>query len=163
MAPAWLGPRLGLGGLGGLGALVTVLGTWSALGVGCGTDATGVAACNQIEDARCRRATACGISLQPPYSTSGDAVDACIRFYDTACLHGLEVSDPGPVVVGQCVAAINDGGCGVVVSPQTSSACAWLVPASEATDAADASDGSDGSVEAQNVGEEGDAGADSPD
>ena len=108
------------------------------VGEGCGTDATGVDSCRQIEDARCRRAPACGISLQPPYSTSGSAVDACIRFYETACLHGLEVSDPGPLIVGQCVTAITDGGCSVVASPQTSPACAWLSPSPSATDASDA-------------------------
>jgi hypothetical protein len=139
--------------LGWLAGLAAVLAACGVLGTGCGTDGSGVAACRQIEEARCRRAPGCGINLEPPYSTSGDAVDACIRFYDTACLHGLEVSDPGPVVVGQCVSAIVDGGCGVVSSPQTSSACAWLQP-SPAADASDAPVGVDDASDAE---------ADSPD
>ena len=50
----------------------------------CGTNATGVTACNSIESARCQRATGCGISLEPPYTTDGNDVDACIRFYRVA-------------------------------------------------------------------------------
>lgn len=105
----------------------------------CGSDATGVDACKRIEEARCRRAPACGIQLEPPHFTSGNAVDACIRFYDTACLHGLEASDPGPVVVGECVDAINDPKttCSVVASPQTDPKCGWLVPSSTPSDASD--------------------------
>ena len=117
----WLIPLWGTAALAALAAV-------AAVGAGCGTDATGVEACRQIEDARCRRAPGCGIAIEPPYSTMGSAVDACIRFYDTACLHGLESSDPGPVVVGQCVAAIRDGGCTIVASPEKSPACAWLSP-----------------------------------
>jgi hypothetical protein len=135
---AGFGPRTAIGA-----ALVLVC-------AACGTDATGVTSCKQIEDARCRRATACGIALQPPYSTSGSSVDECIRFYDTACLHGLETGDPGPVVVGQCVAAITDGGCGVVAAPQSSPACAWLVPAGQTNDAAaTAVDAGSGDADAQ--------------
>ena len=116
------------GGLAPLSGLLAVLAAHAAVGAGCGTDATGVEACRQIEEARCRRAPACGIALEPPYSTSGSSVDGCIRFYYTACLHGLESSDPGPVVVGRCVAAIDHGGCAMVTAPQTSPACAWLSP-----------------------------------
>lgn len=104
----------------------------------CGSDATGVDACKRIEEARCRRAPACGIQLEPPHFTSGDAVDACIRFYDTACLHGLETGDPGPVVVSECVSAIGESACSVVVSPQTDPRCSWLVaPSTPASDASD--------------------------
>jgi len=98
----------------------------------CGTDATGVDACRQIEEARCRQAPACGVRLEPPYRTSGDDVDACIRFYDTACLHGLEAPDPGTTAVQACVKAIQANGCAVVLSPQSDPACAWLVPPSPA-------------------------------
>jgi hypothetical protein len=104
---------------------------------GCGSDAKGVDACKRIEEARCRAAPSCGIDLQPPHFTGGDAIDACIRFYDTACLHGLESDDPGPVVVGECVAAIQSGSCSVVKVPQTDPKCAWMspsaVPASDAS------------------------------
>src|SRR5579863_3894616 len=73
---------------------------------GCGTGAVDVDGCRQIEEARCRQAPVCGIRLDEPYFTSGTSVDACVRFYDDACLHGLAVSDPGPSAVSACVAAI---------------------------------------------------------
>jgi hypothetical protein len=107
----------------------------------CGTDAVGVQACRQIQEARCQQAPPCGIALQPPYHSSGTDVEACTRFYNDACLHGLASgNDPGPIAVNACVAAINgasmtDGGCSVVASPQTASACSWLAP-SIAADAA---------------------------
>jgi len=92
----------------------------------CGTSPIGVDACRQIEEARCRRAPACGIPLQPPYHTAGSDVDACIRFYDVACLHGLAVNDPGSAAVQACTSAINSDGCGVVQHPESDTACAWL-------------------------------------
>jgi hypothetical protein len=107
----------------------------------CGTDATGVQACRQIQEARCQQAPPCEIALQPPYHSSGTDMEACTRFYNDACLHGLASgNDPGPIAVSACVAAINaasttDGGCSIVASPQTASACAWLAP-STAPDAA---------------------------
>jgi hypothetical protein len=109
----------------------------------CGTGAVDVGACKQIEEARCRQAPACGIPIEPPYFTSGTDVDACIRFYDDACLHGLVAGDPGAAAVNACVAAIQSDTlekdqCGIVRAPQTDqAACGWLVPpASAATDAA---------------------------
>jgi hypothetical protein len=122
----------------------------------CGTNATGVTACNSIESARCRRATGCGISLEPPYTTDGNDVDACIRFYRVACLHGLSGSDPGPIVTQQCVSAIASGTCDVVRAPETSPLCAFLIPpsvpdaAADVTDAAAdaATDGSDATADA---------------
>lgn len=105
-----------------------------ALSTACGTDAVGVESCRKVEEARCRQAPSCGIPLEPPYHTSGNDVGACIRFYDDACLHGLEVSDPGPTAVNACVAAIQSNGCGVVKAPETApdAACAWLVPPASA-------------------------------
>src|SRR5271165_6618386 len=74
----------------------------------CGTDAVGVDACRQVQEAECQEAPACGIALEPPYHTTGTAVDACIRFYDDQCLHGLASgTDPGPTAVHECVAAIH--------------------------------------------------------
>jgi hypothetical protein len=101
----------------------------------CGTDAVGVQACRQVQGARCRQASSCGISLEPPYHTSGTDVDACIRYYDDVCLHGLASSDPGPARVNACVDAINnaptmDGGCAVVNNPEQVGECSWLVPPS---------------------------------
>ncbi len=122
----------------------------------CGTDAVGVDACRQIESARCKAAPKCDVSLEPPHTTAGTDVDACIRFYDTACLHGLAAgSDPGAIAVNACVAAIGDHPCSpgrtnLVKTPELDPACAWLVPPPAAADAgaadapqADAPDGSD--------------------
>jgi|SRR5580692_2455995 hypothetical protein len=90
----------------------------------------GIDACKSIETARCQQAAKnCpSISLSPPISTSGSAEDACIRYYDTACLHGLPVADPGTTAVSQCIAAINSGDCDVVATPEIDPACSWLIP-----------------------------------
>jgi len=125
----------------------------------CGTSPVGVNACKQIEEARCRRAPACGVSLQPPFSTSGSDVDECIRFYDVECLHGLEVPDPGPAAVSACVSAVQSSACDAG-SPlfETDPSCDWLtqIPVAEAAvvvveAAADvddaAADAGDGGVE----------------
>jgi hypothetical protein len=142
----------------GLVALALLLAGPVVLGVvdGCGSDAVDVDGCKQIEEARCRKAPACGIPLEPPYFTSGTDVDSCIRGYDIACLHGLAVSDPGPSAVSACVAAIRadtnqkDGGCKVVMEPQTdTAACGWLVPPSSANpDASDAPSSSQAAADA---------------
>jgi hypothetical protein len=115
-----------------------------AVASGCGTGAVDVDGCRQIEEARCRQAPACGISLDEVNFTSGTSVDACVRFYDDACLHGLAVGDPGPTAVSTCVAAIQadtmvKDKCGVVKAPQTDvAACGWLMPPPSAPDASDA-------------------------
>jgi hypothetical protein len=132
-------------------AALALLGVGVVAANGCGTGAVDVDACKQIEGARCRQAPACGIALQPPYSTNDGDVDACIRFYDVACLKGLAVNDPGPAAVNACVAAIQadtpqKDNCAVVKEPQTDPTdCGWLAPsattvvdAGTATDAADA-------------------------
>ena len=79
------------------------------------------------------------IPSTPPYFTSGSSVDACIQYYDVACLHGLEVADPGPTVVQACIHAIQTKGCDVVATPQGDPACAWLVPPAGSPDASDSS------------------------
>jgi hypothetical protein len=105
-----------------------------ASGSSCGTNAIDFDGCRQIEEARCRQAPGCAIALTEPNFTSETDVDACVRFYDDACLHGLAVSDPGPAAVSACVAAIEadtkaKDGCSVVKTPQTDvAACGWLVP-----------------------------------
>ncbi len=122
-----------------------------AIYAACGSDATGIDACRQIETARCQNALGCGISLSTPPSVS-DSVDGCISFYNDACLHGLEVSDPGTPAVAACVKAIQTPGptqCLTVQFPQTSLACAWLTPPSTTTtDASDDADADDGAVDA---------------
>ena len=106
----------------------------ASLEEGCGTGAVDVDGCRQIEEARCRQAPACGIRVTPPNFTSATDVEACIRYYDDACLHGLASSDPGASAVSACVTAIqNDStkkdGCSTVKQPQTDpAACGWLVP-----------------------------------
>jgi hypothetical protein len=131
-----------------------------ALALACGTDAEGVDACKQIEAARCRAASSCGVAIDSPYTTVGTSVDACIRTYDVACLHGLVVgSDPGTAAVNACVAAIGDhpcspGGPNLVESPEKDPKCAWLAPPpAEAGSAADATGG---------AGDAADASADAP-
>jgi hypothetical protein len=128
----------------------------------CGTDAVGVESCKQIEAARCQLAPACGVSLLDPPHRDPD-VEACTRFYDVACLHGLEASgDPGTIIVNACIAAIKtdvtngvNGGCNAVLHPETDPACAWLVPAPTPVDAG--SD-SDAPVDADGAAEAGDGG-----
>ena len=125
--------------------LAVALGLAPAMGA-CGTSATGVSACKSIEEARCRQVPNCpNVSVSPPlWYTTGSAVDACLRFYDTACLHGLSIgSDPGTSAVNQCVAAINNS-CATVAEPQTDPNCAWLIPPAE-EDAGDGGDGGDAS------------------
>jgi hypothetical protein len=122
---------------------VFVLAACSAIGAAgaCGTDAVGVETCRQIETARCQNAPGCpDIVLDMPVHSDSD-VDACIRFYEDACMHGLAAgADPGAPSTKACVDAINAAGqaknCSVVYHPETVAACAWLVPASSTADAA---------------------------
>jgi len=104
----------------------------------CGTDPSGVESCRSIEEARCRRAPSCNINLDHPVASGGstdDKVEACVLWYRDACLHGLEVADPGSSTVQSCIAAINTGDCNVVEHPESSPACAWLVPEDQRPDA----------------------------
>jgi hypothetical protein len=127
----------------------------------CGTDAVGIETCRQIESARCQQAPNCpvatvdgGIDLSLPVHRNSPTTDveACIRYYHDACLHGLAVPDPGAVATNACIAAINTGNCQYVAHPETAPACAWLYPApppvvdaaADALDSAtDAADGAD--------------------
>jgi hypothetical protein len=125
--------------------------------MGCGTSPVGVGACKQVEEARCRRAPACGVNLEPPYSTTGGDVAACIRFYDVACLHGLAVADPGQEAVNACVASIESSPCDGLPLFEMGSACAWLTKLSGVE--AGSSDASDDSADSE--GEASDSGSDS--
>jgi hypothetical protein len=111
-------------------ALVAVVGAF-ALAPACGTDAVGIGACREVETARCTHAAACGVDLSHPVhsdGTEGD-VESCIRFYHEQCLHGLVSSkEPGAIAVKACIDAIASGDCAVVKQPETSAACAWLIP-----------------------------------
>ncbi len=131
--------------LGGLGVAVG--------GAGCGSNAQGVDACKSIEEARCKQIPSCpNVTVSPPiWYTSGSAVDACTRYYDTACAHGLSIgSNPSTSDVNACVAAINANGCGVVAAPESDPSCAWLVPPAD-QDAGDAGDGGDAAADGGNA------------
>jgi hypothetical protein len=114
----------------------------------CGSNGVGISACKTIEQARCQQVPNCpNVEVSPPlYYTSGSAVDACIQYYDTACLHGLaNPVTPSSLEVSACVSAIN-ASCEVVAAPQASPACSWLIPPQDedAGDAGTDGDGSDG-------------------
>ncbi len=97
--------------------------------VACGTNAIGVDACRRVEEARCKRAEGCGVSLaSPPHvGAPGTDVDACIAYYRDACLHGLvRVAEPSTVEVNACVTRIESGTCEATVTPTLAPECAWL-------------------------------------
>jgi hypothetical protein len=96
----------------------------------CGTDATGVEACRQIEEARCKKAPGCGVNMNvPPHKGSASQdIDACVRFYRDACLHGMSVADPGGPATQSCVDAITNGDCPTVLHPESNAACVFLIP-----------------------------------
>lgn len=98
----------------------------------CGTEPVGVESCRKIERARCENAPACGVDLSKPVhrgETAELGVASCVRYYDDACLHGMVApADPGAVQVDACVTAINTGDCRVVLKPESSPACGFLVP-----------------------------------
>ncbi|MCL2726518.1 MAG: hypothetical protein FWD69_19030 [Polyangiaceae bacterium] len=102
----------------------------------CGTNPVGVDSCRSIEQARCENAPSCGIDLTNPVHRGSDPesdVRACILYYHDACLHGFVASvDPGSTAVQACVDAINNGDCTVVEHPETTPACAFLNPNSDA-------------------------------
>jgi hypothetical protein len=82
-------------------ALLSTLGAF-ALAAGCGSDATGVDECRDIEEARCEAGKPCGLV---------DDVEGCKRFYRDQCLHGLSSGEkPGKPVVDDCVNAIKRAG-----------------------------------------------------
>jgi len=130
---------------------ISGLAAFSVVGSGgCSTDAVGIGVCREIEDVRCEAAAACGID-------GAADVEACKRFYRDHCLHGLGVEDePRSSEVKRCKAAIKAAGecgkaglsepascpalsgvqlsegivttCDVVLQPENSSACRFLVP-----------------------------------
>lgn len=122
----------------------------------CGTSPVGVSACEQIETARCQRAPACGVSLEPPYSTSGGDVAECIRFYQVACLHGLTVPNPGAEAVNACVLSIQTSPCdGRAPLFETDPACDWLTMSTSTVDSGTetAEGGADAGVASSDAGD----------
>jgi hypothetical protein len=109
------------------GAFVALL-----ISAACSTAPVGVDACKRIEQTRCESAQACGISLASPVH-NGDSpeenVAACTRYYNDACLHGIAApTEPATQAVDACVSAIINGSCDVVRTPESSPACAFLIP-----------------------------------
>jgi hypothetical protein len=128
-----------------------ILGVLGLVAMGaCGTDAVGVAECRDIENVRCEAGA---------YCTDFRNVSACRRFERDHCLHGLrgEVSssqtqacvialrlagecarDQGPTTEpGACTRPIESSAvtiCDVVLQPELSRACAFLVPDEELSD-----------------------------
>jgi hypothetical protein len=107
--------------------------------VACGTSAVDVQGCKDIEDARCQAASipACASVFDPLPVHNDSDVSACVRFYATQCLHGLETPvTPGGVAVNACVSTIQSavqaashgdaGACQVIAHPQNYPSCAFL-------------------------------------
>ncbi len=141
---------------------------FTVLHAGCGTDATGVDECRDIETARCEAGEHCGIV---------DDVEGCKRFYRDQCLHGLTHSRPGAPQLTACTETIRQAGqcakegtlgiadcaplaskktlhsqvCDVVLRPQDIEQCEFLASqpvqlpdaAAETAPPADATSGSD--------------------
>jgi hypothetical protein len=106
----------------------------------CSSDAVGIDGCRKIEEARCVRATECGLDLSKPVhegKTPEADVKACVRFYRDACLHGMP-SDPGVRETDACVSAIGTGSCDVVLRPEQNDACRFLNATDAGTTPADA-------------------------
>lgn len=117
-----------------------------ALFAACGTDANGIETCKKIEEARCRRAQACNLKLDMPVHV-GDDVDACNRYYDDACLHGLAGSQPSATALDACLNAINSD-CGAVGAPEQNAACTFLNPTPPPDAGPEAATDADASVDA---------------
>ncbi len=121
---------------------------------GCSGSGNNVGTCKQIEEARCNQAPKCpDIQLTPPFYSNGSAVQACIRYYDTACLNGLAGNSPSSSQVTKCLAAINKGICSVVETPWSDPDCDWLIPPNTPEAGVDATD-----AEGGEAGEAGDSG-----
>jgi hypothetical protein len=127
-------------------SVVTVVGIVVSV-VACGATANDVAACRQIESARCVQAGAMNcLDLSYPIhegNSTADNVTACQLFYNDACLHGFVTTAAlSTNKVNGCLKAINTAtSCEVILEPQTSPECAWLIPPDAGVDAGvDASD-----------------------
>jgi len=77
----------------------------------CGSDAVGIDACRQIEEARCEAARTCGLPRTgtPPGSVTDEQVESCKLFYRDQCLHGIQndQTETTEADTQQCVAAVN--------------------------------------------------------
>jgi len=117
----------------------------------CGTDAVGVSECRDIENVRCEAGA---------YCTDFRNISACRRFQRDHCLHGLRVEDIPPSQTQACIETLRRAGecardrgpatapgscassiessaqnvCDVVLQPELSEDCAFLVPDEERSD-----------------------------
>ncbi|NUO49939.1 MAG: hypothetical protein HOV80_13880 [Polyangiaceae bacterium] len=94
---------------------VSVFGGGLFLTYGCGTDAVGVDACRQIEEARCDAAPACTGDQFTFGIRTEEQVRNCKALYRDQCLHGIEnaggsdedeVDEPSDGNVDKCIKAI---------------------------------------------------------
>ena len=120
---------------------------------GCTTDPINPDGCRSIENARCEAAQHCAAAY-PNLD-----VEACKRFYDDQCMHGLAATaDPGQPRIDQCVTAIQAAGacakegattcalplttgvdpCAVIQAPEQFQECDFLAAAPAQPDAGDA-------------------------
>jgi hypothetical protein len=120
----------------------------------CGNGANDVAGCQELENARCARATECGIDLGLPLHDSNiDAVTACQLYYQDACLHGFVTTVAiTSEELGNCEKAISVGNCNAVLNPQTVPACSWLNPPDAGSDVVDAATSADVATTTPDVG-----------
>jgi hypothetical protein len=118
----------------------------------CGNGANDVAGCQELENARCARATECGIDLGLPLHDSNiDAVTSCQLYYQDACLHGFVTTVAViQTEVDACKGAIN-ASCSAVLEPQLSPQCSWLNPPDAGSDAHDAATVTDVTVSVPDV------------
>jgi hypothetical protein len=118
---------------------LVVVATASLLVWACSGGAVGVDTCKRVESARCANAQRCNVDIsQPPHSSSLTEVQACEQYYNIACLHGLATSvQPSTSDVTACIDAIDNDPCeaGIVLHPEDSGACSWLIPPAPPADA----------------------------
>jgi hypothetical protein len=124
---------------------IVLLGSFStaiAVAAACANDGYGVESCRTIEAERCRWVVQCNIGVGVRRDDDSSPVDDCIRYYDVACMHGMQFltsSDPTDTQTQACASAIHNAtSCDIVIAPETAPACAWLKPTADA--GADASD-----------------------
>lgn len=108
-----------------------VVGVTLALVFACGASPVGIDACRAVEAARCAWGPACGVNMNVPVrrADSTSPVDDCIRYYNDACLHGIAGPNaPSNQQQNDCITAINAGDCAIVLAPEKSPACSWILP-----------------------------------
>jgi hypothetical protein len=122
------------------GSLLTTLYVVAQMAA-CGNGADDVAACRQLENARCAQSgkLSCVDPSFPLHegTSAADFVSACQLYYNDACLHGLVTPKaPNGNQLTNCTNAIERATtCGIVLEPQLFPECNWLVPPDAGVDA----------------------------